>query len=109
VPDCEATSIFEFHGLPDETGYATAEELAVVDAYFEDYAENKIVPYSPHIYRGIEYNCITRAFDFAKMDAALDYYLNNLSMNAAMIFHYGAGIMRTVIPLWIQYHSSSIL
>ena len=88
IPDCEAASVFEFHGLEHNPSGTNPDERAIIDAYYEDYAENKIVPYAPHVYRGAAYNCDTREFDFTVMDATLDYYLNNLSMNAAMIFHY---------------------
>ncbi|MFH1802922.1 MAG: glycoside hydrolase domain-containing protein [archaeon] len=89
LPDCEATSVLEFHGLPDETGYITPNELAVVDAYYENYAENKIVPYSPHEFRDFKYDCATGKFNFTDMDAILEKYINNLSMNSVMVKHYG--------------------
>lgn len=99
LPGCEATSVFEFHGLPEISGPASPEELAVVDAYYENYAKNKIVPYSPHEFRDFTHDCETGEFDFAEMDAALEKYLDKLSMNRVMVKHYGGWWYEKAYPL----------
>jgi len=86
VPGCnDAKSIFDFHNISTSN---ILDKNTIVRAYYDSYAENKIVPYRPHYLNEFYYNCTSKEMNFLNFDKTLEYYLDNLSMNTFMISHY---------------------
>ena len=81
-PPCSGRSVCDFHDVSDSS-YAP-----LVSAYYEDYAFNRIAPYSPQHGREFTYDCGTKQFDFTEFDLALTHYIDELHMNAVMLGHY---------------------
>lgn len=79
---CQSLSVLDFHGVSKSD---TESFDRVAAAYYDDYAENRIVPYKPHRRSPYTYDCYTQKFDFTEFDADLEHYLDGLNMNAAMI------------------------
>jgi len=85
--NCTSNSVFDFHNVSNDR--FSNQAIQVVTAYYDDYAENKIVPYKPQYpFTFPAYNCATQTFDFTDLDSTLEHYLDDLHMNSVMIRHF---------------------
>jgi hypothetical protein len=82
IGECTPFSVMDFHNVSGPEN-----NRAVARLYYDDYAENRIAPYSPHWANSYVYDCDTGEFDFTLFDQTLEHYLDDLHMNAAMIKH----------------------
>ncbi len=83
---CAGRKGMDYHAVLNSPDHAQVIEL--LDLYNDDYARHRISPYRQTIYRNPTYDCESDTWDFAKMDTALEHFIDDLHMSSVMMINY---------------------